>query len=45
METAGNDGEGNKSKPLADWMWPMEKGRKRENGAEVTEVSARRNTG
>lgn len=39
METAGNDGEGNKSKPAADWMWAMKIRRKVENPAEVTEAS------
>lgn len=45
METAGNDGEGNKSKPTADWMWPMKIRRKGENPAKVTEASGWWNTG
>lgn len=44
-ETAGNDGEGNKSKPTADWMWPMKMRRKGENPAKVTEASGWWNTG
>lgn len=45
METAGNDGEGNKSKPTADWMWAMKIRRKGENPAKVTEASGWWNTG
>lgn len=45
MDTAGNDGEWNKSKPTADWMWAMEIRRKGENPAKVTEASGWWNTG